>query len=343
MRPLRFGLIGCGFWGRVQLAGWGEHASVARCVAVCDADPGRADALAAEFGVASAHADAARMLDEESLDFVDIVTPVQTHAALVALACSKGTASICQKPLADKLGAARAMVAGCEMAGVPLLVHENFRWQAPIRAVRDVLDSGEIGDAFRATIDFISGFNVFANQPSLKQESHFIIADLGSHTLDVARFLFGEMDTVVCRAGRVHDDIQGEDVATAMLGAQSGATVLVRMAYAGNAVERECFPQTLMFVEGDRGTLELRPGYELRITTADGTRTLTAPPPSYPWVDQRYAVVQSSVVPCQADLLRGLRGRRAETTGRDNLKTVELVWAAYESAARGDSVRLRNH
>lgn len=61
----------------------------------------------------------------------------------------------------------------------------------------------------------------------------------------------------------------------------------------------------------------------------------------YSWADPRYAVVHSSIVDCQRDLLQHLSGQGcAETTGEDNLNTVRLVSAAYDSAASGETVRL---
>jgi predicted dehydrogenase len=64
------------------------------------------------------------------------------------------------------------------------------------------------------------------------------------------------------------------------------------------------------------------------------------PPPRYAWADPRYDVVHASGVPCNANLLRALRGEGpAETTAEDNLKTLRLVFAAYDAAASGDVVR----
>ena len=121
-----------------------------------------------------------------------------------------------------------------------------------------------------------------------------------------------------------------------------GATVTVNLAYAGNALERESFPETLVFVEGERGSAELVPGCELRVTTRAGTRSQSVLPPSYSWADPRYSVVQSSMVPCQANLLRALQRRGvAETTAADNLRTMQLVYAAYQSAASGRTISIR--
>lgn len=342
MKPLRFALLGAGFWSRFQLAAWRELKG-AECVAIYNRTRAKAEALARDFGIASTavYYDPAELLARERLDFVDIVTDVASHASLARLAAKHGVAAICQKPMAASLREAEGMVEFCRQRRAPLFIHENFRWQAPLRALRAELDRGAIGRPFRARIDFISGFPVFDNQPFLAGLEQFIIADVGSHTLDLARFLFGEAASVYCRTQRIHKKIKGEDVATVVLEMRSGAHVTVNMAYAGNPLEREAFPETLVFVEGENGSAELAPGCILRTTTRRGTLVRQAPPPRFPWADPRYAVVHASIVPCNANLLGALQGRRAaETTGADNLRTVRLVFGAYESAARGKPVRL---
>jgi predicted dehydrogenase len=240
--------------------------------------------------------------------------------------------------MAPTLRIAEEMVQSCQEMGVPLMINENWRWQTPLRELKRVLLSGEIGQPFRARIDMISGFPVFRNQPFLGDLKHFILMDLGSHILDVARFFFGEADRLYCQTHRVHPEIKGEDVATVILRMGGETTVLVEMAYAGNPLERECFPQTLAFVEADKGSLELTADYWIKLTTADGTVAKRYPPPNYSWADPAYQVVHSSIVACQANLLQGLHGGSVETTGEDNLKTVRLVFASYESAASGKAV-----
>jgi predicted dehydrogenase len=187
----------------------------------------------------------------------------------------------------------------------------------------------------------ISGFPVFENQPFLRQAEQFILADLGSHILDVARFLFGEMGRLYCQTTRVHAGIAGEDVATIVLESVNGATVVCELAYAGNHLERDKFPETCIFIEGSRGSLELSLDFQVRITTSAGTHSRRVPPPRYSWANPAYDIVHASIVPCQANLLAALKNEgTAETTGEDNLRTVRLVGAAYESARTGESIRL---
>jgi predicted dehydrogenase len=339
MKTLRFAAMGAGFWARFQLAGWKE-AGGCECVALYNRTRAKAEALASEFGIPRVYDDPEKLFDGEQVDFVDICTAVETHAPLVELAVRRRLPVVCQKPMAVSLAEAERMVQVCRDAGVPMFVNENWRWQTPIRALADVLGSGVIGRPFRARIDMISGFPVFANQPFLKTLEEFILTDLGSHTLDTARFLFGEPKHLYCQTQRVHADIKGEDVATIMLEMRSGASVLVQMAYAENYLERDRFPETAIFVEADRGSAELALDHWIRVTTKSGTHIRRVPPPRYAWADPAYDVVHSSIVPCQANILQGLRGEPGcETTGEDNLRTVRLVFGCYDSARSGQAIR----
>lgn len=338
MNDLRFAVFGTGFWSQFQIAAWNEVGGV-NLVAAYNRTLSKAHKIAERFHIPRVYDDPEQLLRQEELDFMDVITEIEAHAPLVRLAAQYKIPVICQKPMAPDLATAESMVAACQAAGIPFFVHENWRWQTPIRALKKLLDEEPIGRVFRARIEMISGFPVFRNQPLLRTLEHFIITDLGSHLLDTARFLFGEANSLYCQTRKIHADIAGEDVATLMLEMGGQTTVTIHMAYAENYLEREIFPQTLLFLEGEKGSIELAPDYWLRLTTARGTFSQRHPPPRYAWADPAYDVVQASIVPCNADLLAGLRGeKQAETTGEDNLKTMRLVFAAYESASRNQVI-----
>lgn len=339
MPDLNFAVMGTGFWALYQIPAWFEVGGV-QLVAAYDRTVSKAKQVAERFGIPRVYSDPEELLQKErdNLDFVDIIAAVEAHAPLVHLAAKYHLPVICQKPMSTDLASAEGMVAVCREAGVPLYIHENWRWQAPIRALKAALDSGVIGRPFRARIDMVSGFPVFANQPFLKELEQFILTDLGSHTLDTARFLFGEASSLYCQTRKVHRDIKGEDVATIVLNMGENISVTVNMAYAENFLEREAFPQTFFFIEGECGSLELSQDYWLHTTTREGTLLKRVPPPRYAWADPTYETVHASIVACNANLLGALRGEnQAETTGEDNLKTVRLVYASYDSA-RADQV-----
>ena len=338
---LRFAAFGAGFWTRFQLCGWREIPG-AKCVAIYNRTLEKAQAYAREFQIPAVYEDAETLLSEEKLDFVDIITGAETHEHFAMLALRHGIPVVCQKPLAPSLSIATRMTEAFRSEGVPLLVNENWRWQGPIREVKNQLNNAPIGKPFRARVDMISGFPVFRNQPFLKNLEQFILNDLGAHILDVCRYLFGEVRSVYCKTARVHSGIAGEDVATVVQETMSGVTVVASMAYAENYLEDECFPQTRIFVEAERGSLELKSGYRIHVTTKHGTSEQVVLPAHFPWADPAYDVVHSSIVPCQANLLHALMGGGvAETTAVDNLETLRLVDASYESSRSGQAVPIR--
>jgi predicted dehydrogenase len=243
--------------------------------------------------------------------------------------------AICQKPFAATAEDAEAMVAAMADAGVALMVHENFRWQAPILAVRDVLRSGRIGTPFWGRISFRSGYDVFSSQPYLAQGERFIIEDLGIHILDIARCLFGEVERVTARTHRVNPAIRGEDVATMLLDHAGGVTSVVDCSYA-TRLEREPFPETLVDIDGTLGSIRLAQGYRLTVVDPQGAETCDVSPPLLPWASRPWHGIQESVLTIQRHWVDCLRlGHEPDTSGRDNLRTLALVRASYDSAAAG--------
>lgn len=233
------------------------------------------------------------------------------------------------------------MVRVCREQRVPFLIHENWRWQGQIRQLKRVIESGEIGAPFRARIFLVSGYPVFTNEPSLKELEEFILKDMGTHVLDVARFLFGEADRLYCQTHQVQRDIKGEDVATVMMRMGGRTTVTCYLGFPGHFLERDVYTQALILVEGDKGSAELDRDYWIRVTTQAGTHANRYRPVWRPWMYVDYLASQASIAPCNANLLRALRGEgEAETTAEDNLKTMRLTFAAYESARSGQVVQL---
>ena len=338
MERLRLGLIGCGFFARNHLHAWTMIPEV-ELVAVCDIDPHKAEAARAEFGASKAYSDAADMLRKERLDFVDIATTMGSHRMLAELAAGRGVHAIVQKPLAPSWEECTAIASAFHQAGRRLMVHENFRFQTPILAVRKAIAEDRIGKPHFAQVSFRSGFDVYAAQPYLAKEDRFILLDLGIHLLDILRVLMGEVVSVQCQTQRINPRIMGEDVATALFRHESGAVSVVDCSYAAK-VEPDPFPQTLLKVEGDQGSLELKADYRLRIVSDGKVSERSVEPNLLPWASKPWHGLQESVLNAQRHWVEAFRaGQDAETSGADNLKTYALVMACYDSARSGATVQ----
>jgi predicted dehydrogenase len=341
MAKTKGALIGCGFFAVNQMHGWRDLADV-EIVAICDRDPERLRIVGDQFGVERRYQSAEEMFTDGGFDFVDIATTVGSHRALVELAASHKVPVICQKPFAPTLADAKAMVAAADEAGIPLMIHENFRWQTPILAVKAVLNRGAIGAPFWGRVSFRSGFDVFSGQPYLAKGKRFIIEDLGIHSLDIARFLFGDASRMTARTRRINPDIAGEDVATMLLDHDNGITSIVDVSYATKLPE-EPFPETFVEIDGSKGTLRLGKDYKLIVHGPDGTTESVVAPNLLPWASRPWHNIQESVALIQKHWAERLADRREpDTSGRDNLKTFALVEAAYLSAERGETVLLED-
>ncbi|MDW9391250.1 gfo/Idh/MocA family oxidoreductase [Sinorhizobium meliloti] len=339
MTDLKGALIGCGFFAVNQMHGW-RDAEGARIVAICDRDPERLKAVGDAFGIQRRYTSAEDLFADGGFDFVDIATTVGSHRGLVEMAARHGVATICQKPLAPTMEDAKAMVSACAKSGVAFMVHENFRWQSPIRAVKAAIDSGAIGEVFWGRVSFRSGYDVFSGQPYLATGKRFIIEDLGIHALDVARYIFGDATAVTARTRRVNPAIAGEDVATMLLDHDGGITSVVDCSYA-TKLPIEPFPETLMEVDGSKGTLRLTQGYHLAVHSKGATKLTNVEPPALSWASPPWHNIQESVALIQQHWIEALRaGREPDTSGRDNLETFALVEASYLSAAEGRTVSL---
>jgi len=232
------------------------------------------------------------------------------------------------------------MVAAADQAGISLMIHENFRWQTPILAVKAVLDSGSIGTPFWGRVSFRSGFDVFSGQPYLAKGKRFIIEDLGIHSLDIARYLFGDANRMTARTRRINPAIAGEDVATMLLDHDNGITSIVDVSYATKLPE-EPFPETFVEIDGSEGTLRLGKDYKLTVHGPQGTSERVVAPALLPWASRPWHNIQESVALIQKHWIERLvAGQEPDTSGRDNLKTFALVEAAYLSAERGETVSL---
>ena len=337
MAELNGALIGCGFFAINQMHAWND-VSGARIVAICDRNPERLKIVGDQFGIERRYTDAQALFADGGIDFVDIATTVSSHRALVELAAAHKVPAICQKPFAKTLDDAKAMVKVCDEASIPLMVHENFRWQTPIQAVRKALDSGVIGTPFWGRFSFRSGFDVFSGQPYLAEGERFIIEDLGIHTLDIARFILGDVTSLVARTKRVNPKIKGEDVATILMDHENGATSIVDVSYA-TKLETDPFPETLIEIDSTEGSIRLYRGYRLEVITPNGTTVSDVSPKLLSWASRPWHNIQESVFAIQQHWVDKLETREeTSTSGADNLKTFALVEAAYDSATSGNRV-----
>lgn len=232
-KALRVGVLGCGMISGNHFAAW-ARCQGAEVVAVCDPVLARAQARAAEFGIAAAYDSPQAMLAAGSLDLVDIITPRETHADMVRLAAQHGVHAICEKPLCPSYDEAVALVE--EVGGrIRVMVNENWRYRAYFRQIAAWLQAGTLGTITLARLALWRAsmlpraedgrVHSLTRQPFLAKEARVLIAESLIHEIDVVRALFGEVEVLACSTGHHCPEIVGEDSATLLLRTPYGLTI----------------------------------------------------------------------------------------------------------------------
>jgi len=224
---LRVACIGAGYFAQFHIGSW-KRMPNARLVGVCDLDPVKAKASGFP-----AFTDMAEMLGVLEADIVDIILPPTGHAAAIKAAlAAKPRAIICQKPFCTSLDEARAMAALANDAGIPLIIHENFRFQPWYRVIKEQIATGRIGAPLRATFRLRPGDGQGAEayldrQPYFREMPRFLIHETGVHFIDVFRFLFGNPTHVYADLQTVNPVIAGEDAGYVVFTHENGARTIL--------------------------------------------------------------------------------------------------------------------
>jgi D-apiose dehydrogenase len=325
-------MIGTGFFAQNHLHAWAQMPEV-ELVATCDIDLNKATAAAEQFG-GRAYTDARELFENEELDFVDIATTPPTHRMMVELAAEFGVAAICQKPLAWEMDDARAMVDAMAAAELPFMVHENFRFQSPMRKIKSIIDEGHIGTPFFGRMSFRTAHDVYSAQSWLVESERMIIVDVAVHLFDLARFFIGEPETIFTSALRVNPRIKGEDVATILMH-MPNATCIVDASYETKS-DHNTYPQTFLTIEGTKGTITLGPDYHLQVVSGDTVTDEDLVIPDHGWTSEPWNGIQDSVVNVQRQWIASLdSGVVNECSGVETLGLLDITLGAYESLATG--------
>lgn len=326
--PVRIALVGAGYAARVQLEAY-RLIDEAQVVAIANRTRERADGLAREFGIPRVATELETLLAEGGFDAVDITTAAETHAAFVLAAAQRGYHILCQKPFATTMEDARRMVDACREGGVRLMVNENWRWRVWYQTARAVLDAGRLGKVHyfrleqRRPVVLPTGEGDTSpwliRQPFFVDAPQLVLLEMGTHLVDVARFLFGDLKLEHAELRKVTPYVRGEELASLTLASGDGFGQ-VELNWAAHGLPQE--PNwDAMLVEGEKATMVLDHTGSLRITSAGGQETIS--PETSGYYLQSWAAAQRHFVQCL------LSGEPFQTSGEDNLKTLAPVLEGY--------------
>ena len=327
---LRIGLLGCGRIGQVHARSVAQSEG-ARVVAVADAFPEPAEALAAKTGAEVRETRA--VIESDDIDAVVIGTPTDTHYDLIHAAAKAGKAIFCEKPVDMSADRIRDCIGVVEAAGVPFLTAFNRRFDPNFANLQTRLRDGEIGDVEIVTI--------LSRDPapppiSYIESSGGIFRDMMIHDFDMARFLLGEEPVQVFATGAALVDpaigAAGDvDTAAVVLTTASG-----KICQISNSRRATYGYDQRIEVHGAKGMLRAANVLENTVERAGETGFTQAPAQHF--FLERYEAAYAREVAHFIDCVE--TGKAPSPSIHDGLRAQMLADAATESLQTGAPVRL---
>jgi myo-inositol 2-dehydrogenase/D-chiro-inositol 1-dehydrogenase len=327
---VRFGLLGAGRIGKVHARAIRAD-SEAELVAVADAVPAAAEAIARDYGCAIRQVEEIEAAGD--IDAVVICTPTDTHADLIERFARAGKAVFCEKPIDLSLDRVKDCLRVVEETGATLMVGFNRRFDPDFLAAKAAIDGGAIG---RVEMVTISSRDPGAPPPDYIRRSGGIFRDMTIHDFDMARWLLGEEpETVLASASVLTDPQIGE------LGDFDSVNVILRTASGRQAVITNSRRATYGYdqrieVLGSKGSVAAENMREANIEIAN-EKGFTRPP-LLNFFMSRYVAAYAAEI---AGFIRAVStGGPTPTTGEDGLRALALADAALISVQEGRAVRV---
>jgi predicted dehydrogenase len=170
--------------------------------AVCDAAPERLARVRSTYPWVATETDAARVFERGDVDAVVIATPVHTHAPMAAAALRAGKHVLVEKPMTASVREGEELLQLAEQSGRVLMVDHTFVYHGAVRKIKEILDSGELGEIY-----FIDSVRI---NLGLFQHDVNVVWDLAAHDLAITDFLLGRAPRCVSAFGVCHADSQRE-------------------------------------------------------------------------------------------------------------------------------------
>ena len=210
-KKLNIGMVGYGFMGRTHSNAFSQaphffelgYRPVLKTICARNAD--KAKAFADQWGYESSVTDWRRLIDDKSIDLIDIASPNDTHMEIALAAAAAGKMVMCEKPLGRSAAESRKMVEAVERAGVANMVWYNYRRVPAVTLAKQLIDEGRLGKIFHYRAKFLQDWTISKDLPQGGQglwrldvgvAGSGVTGDLLAHCIDTALWLNGGINTV---------------------------------------------------------------------------------------------------------------------------------------------------
>ena len=346
--PLRndfgIGAAGAGFIMRdVQLKAYADAGF--KVVAIMSRTPETARAVANLRAIPKCYNSLGEMLEDPEVEILDIALPPHRQLDIVRQAVEEGKhlkGILAQKPLAVHYNEAREIVELCSRHGLPLVVNQNMRYDQSIRALKTILERGYLGEPVLGTIEMRA---VPHWQAWLQDYRRLTLLNMSVHHLDCFRYLFGNPESIFVSARKdprtrfAHED----GICLYILEYANGlrASSWDDVWTGPRTKDDDLKPYIKWRVGGTEGLAEGTIGWPVYPNHSPSTLTFTTTRKPGVWFTPRWseAWFPDAFAGPMTELMNAIVTQtEPETSGRDNLKTMALVEAAYQSLRERRSV-----
>ena len=356
MDQVRIGLINTSWWADSFLLPTLCSHEGAVVAAICGRNQERAAEMADKYNVPKIYSDYRQLIDEGELDGLVVASPDDLHYEMTMYALEAGLHVLCEKPLANNAADARQMYDKAEAAGLKHMVLYTWRWLPQMQYIKDLLDDGYLGRAYQAHFRFAG--SAWHKRDYVwradADRANGILGDLGSHMIDLARWMLGDVASVSASL-RTHierDSADGgplnpaNDSAFVLLDLASGAQVVVEVS-AVNHMAKEWRISVSLY--GEKGTLHTNCFAEIFSPIVRGAKRdedaielLDIP------LEYLHGVVEGDIVASYRTKSIGprlfidslLADRSVEPNFYDGYKNQLVIDAALESQAQGRRIAI---
>ena len=208
MKTLNVGLIGAGFMGKAHSLAYAAlpmffwpAPAIPRRKMIADMTEELAKEAALRFGYENYTGDWHKLVNDPSIDVVDVATPNVSHPEMAIAAAKAGKHVICEKPLARTAAEAKEMYEAVKKAGVIHMVAFNYRRTPAVPMAKKLIEEGAIGDILNFRGTYLQSWSADPDSPLSWRFQKDVagsgtLGDIGAHVIDIARWLVGEITGV---------------------------------------------------------------------------------------------------------------------------------------------------
>ena len=339
MNRVRFGIAGAGVITREYHLPVMVTNSRVEVVAICDVVETAARRSAEQFQIPKTYSNYSALVADSDIDAVFVAVPNNLHAAVAAAAFAAGKHVLCEKPMASTVEEARRMLAAAESAGKSLAIAHPWRCDQDYHWLHEVVASGRLGKIFKVHCHAIlTEGSPPVDSWRFKKEivGGGALTDLGIHVIDAVSYLFDDQlrpQRVFAKTANLFTNTEVEDTATAIFDFDDHLTVTVEAGWHHNFQSSPHGAIEVFGTEGYARTFPTEMYFKVGGAWGRYQPNLHAPRPH---IDLSMYAAQ-----IEAFVDHLLTGRKLPCDGRQGLRNVEWVNAAYESARKGEPVAYR--